>query len=75
MSTADMFRMKGNKDQDDKDVRHIMKTLKDEGYTTERLNKMLTNDKAYIAKYGKHGGCRGTRNAIRATEILLTNEK
>lgn len=54
--------------ENDKDVRSIISTLKHEGFSKDRLLKMLKNDRKYISENPR---CRAVKNVITATELLL----
>lgn len=55
--------------ENDRDVRYIMKSFKDDGFTVQRLKLCLVKAEQYENK--KNGGSRGNRNMIRAIELLL----
>lgn len=61
------------KTEDDKDVRFILKSLRDDGFTPERLIKMIANGKAYGDSNERKGftRTRGNENMVRAGELLL----
>lgn len=50
------------------DINHIMKGLKTDGYTTERLEKLLAKSNEYHEKFG---GSRGNSNVIAAVKKML----
>jgi hypothetical protein len=59
------------KAENEKDVKYIIKGLREDGYTTERLNLLLEQAEQYEKK---HGGSRGNRNVIEAVKQLLSEK-
>ena len=57
--------------ENDKDVKFIMQSLKDEKFTKERLERTLHNCKNYEAMGHK---TRGNSNLMRAVQILLKQQ-
>lgn len=62
------------KSEDDKDVRFIMKGLREEGFTPDRLRKLIANGKQYGDDNERKGfsRTRGNENMVRAGELLLS---
>lgn len=60
------------KAEDEADVRYIIRNFKTDGYTKERLEMALKNEKEHLrAETEKKYSCRMNRNVIAAIEQIL----
>lgn len=70
MSQKMLFAAKAIKEQDDVEIKYIIRNLKAEGYDKNRLKKVKTNCEEYE---NKHGGSRGNRCLLAASEFMLSS--
>ena len=70
VSNKIIFEIRKKQEEDEKEVAHVIKKLKEEGYPKERLERLLAKAKGY-EKQGLPGQ-RANKNVIKAVELLLS---